>query len=304
MDRCLRCYGELANGENSYHTECADTLFGDIEQRVVLYTMDQLRELSEDEVRHIPLSIFEPAAEGSIQPTSERAWSSCTIYPDGGHIANLTMLLAQAAHIVTAPHGLVRLTSGELYYMAKRVEIGANGELLPMEDICQISELSFEERYEGQYEEVMELIEEYSSVNRIDVVTLWEQVVFAWICGNSDFNLKHIALYEPYKGICSLAPLKYATSTALSNSDLLGTMALSINGKRSGVKRADIERAMRESGLKMRAINIIFKKFVAAKQTWFELIDSSPIDEELKDRYKKLLENQLKQLEVLEIPKK
>lgn len=273
----------------------------DIELTEIPYTIEQIEELSRSEVPTIPLSMFEPSTiETTLQTRVERSdsvFNRFKLYPIGGEIAEVTMKLAETAHIVTAPHKVVKLADGTSIFASQRVDINSQGKALPIEDLCQISELTFEERYEGSYEQVMGLIEECSSVNRIDVITLWEHVAFSWICGNSDFNLKDIALYEPYDGICSLAPLRFATSIALLEADKLGTLALTLNNKKEGIQRSDIEAGMKKSGLKNRAINIIFKKFVSARETWFKLIDESSLSVELKESYKKLLSKQLKAVE-------
>ncbi len=271
----------------------------DKELAEVPYTIEQIEELAKCETPTIPLSIFEPT---TIESTSKEQgdnspWDRYKLYPIGAEIAQLTMQLAEVVHIVTAPHRIVNLPDGTPIFASQRVDIDSQGKALPMEDLCQISELKFEERYEGSYEQVMELIEECSSVNKIDVITLWEHIAFAWICGNSDFNLKEIALYEPYNGICSLVPLRFTTSTALINPEKLGHLALTLNNKKGVIQRSDLEAAMKKSGLKNRPINIMFKKFVAAREAWFNLIDQSSLGSELKDSYKKLLDQQLKALE-------
>ncbi len=295
MNRCLYCYKELVESEVDYHKECAEVLFGG-NYVDMPYSVEQLRDLSQREVQLVPLSIFESDSVERCEEQDDSLWSRFVVDPEEGVIASLTMKLAQAAHIVTAAHTLVRTTDGELRLAVRRVDIASGGERLPMEDGCQISELTPEERYEGAYEEVMEMIEEYSSVGRIDVITLWEQVVFAWICGYSDFNLQGVALYEPYSGICSLAPLRFATSNGVVDRERIGEMALSVNNKRKKIVRQDLEGAMRRSGLKSRAINIIFKKFVAARDQWFDIIEESLLSDDQKAKYRELLDGSLRTL--------
>lgn len=301
MNRCLHCYKELVEGEANYHLHCCESLFGATTPSTLPYSAEQIAQIADRPLTPVPLSCFELSTStlsGEVEQSScDPFFERFTIYAEGGVVADLTMKLAEALHIVTAPHTLVRLDDGSLRYAIRRVDVTTSGVRIPMEDISQISELSFEERYEGSYEQLMTLIEECSSVNRIDVNNLWEQVVFAWVCGDSDFNLTQIALYEPYAGICSLAPLRFATSHALFDGAKLGAMALEINRKRVGIKRIDLEAAMRESGLKGRAINIIFKKIVAAKPRFMERVDESLLDADQKLSYKKLLEAQIKTLE-------
>ncbi len=302
MDRCLRCYSDLNEGEIKYHKECVDSLFVGVDMDNFQYTVEDIERSSKSRIAPIALSIFEPSTvveEVADRSSDDPFLSRFTFYREGAELTDLTMKLAQAAHIVTASHSLVSLSDGSRRLAVRRVDIDNEGRQLPMEDVCQISELSFEERYEGEYEQITEMIEECSSVNRIDLITLWEHVVFAWICGNSDFNLSQIALNEPYAGICSLAPLRFATSVALYDPSKVGAMALGVNGKRRGVGRADLEAAMRSTALKNRAINLIFKKFVASRDVWFELVDNSWLEPQQKADYKILLDRQLKILEVI-----
>ncbi|MFI3289714.1 MAG: HipA domain-containing protein [Rikenellaceae bacterium] len=298
MNRCLRCYRNLELDEQDLHKECADeALFDGVDMSK---TAEELTKITNDRVTTLPLSIFESSSMNDSSYLNEGVISdgNFLFYSEGAAVADLTMKLAQASHIVTASHSLFRLSDGSLSMAVRRIDRDSRGVPFPMESLCQISELTFAERYEGSYAETMEMIEEYSSVNRIDIISLWECVVFAWICGYSDFNLSQIALYEPYAGICSLAPLRFATSTALSDPSLLGAMALDVNGRRVGIGRVDLEAAMRSTALKNRAINLIFKKFVASRDIWLELVDNSFLDQEQKQDYKKILINQLKSLEL------
>ncbi len=298
MSRCLCCYGPLVEGERDYHAECALSIFGSAAPDSLLYSNEQLNLLSRRKKRVTPLSIFEsPAMLSELQLDDEHDPLLRRLsFPENGDcLSHLTMRLAGAAHIVTAPNAMVRTSDGELRLVVSRVDINSMCVELPMENMCQLSQLASEERYDASIEEVMEFVEEHSSVNRIDVINLWEHIVFAWICGNSDFNLEDIALYEPYVGICSLAPLGVVRMGDF-NKPFDGAMALSVNGKRKGITRQDLEGAMRRTGLKGRAMNIIFKKFFSARERWFELVDASLLSDEQKVACKRELGTQLDKL--------
>ena len=68
-------------------------------------------------------------------------------------VEDLTMHLGAIAKIKMVPHSLIRLQSGNLAYITKRID-RVKGQKLLMEDMCQLTERITENKYHGSYEQI------------------------------------------------------------------------------------------------------------------------------------------------------
>ena len=68
-------------------------------------------------------------------------------------VEDLTMHLGSVTGIRVVPHSLIRLQSGDLAYITRRIDRSSKGKI-HMEDMCQLSERLTEAKYKGSYEQV------------------------------------------------------------------------------------------------------------------------------------------------------
>ena len=74
-----------------------------------------------------------------------------------------------------------------------------------MEDMCQLTERLKEDKYQGSYEQIAKAIAKYSAYPGLDLVNFFEQVLFSFITGNADMNLKNFSmLHLPVPNRCLL----------------------------------------------------------------------------------------------------
>ena len=66
-------------------------------------------------------------------------------------------------------------------------------------------------------------------------------------------------------------------------------LALTLNGKKRKIKKADFVTSMQASGLEEKVINNIFAKFAKAKDKWFAFIDLSFLPDEMKEAFKAII---------------
>ena len=159
-----------------------------------------------------------------------------------------------------------------------------------MEDMCQLTERITEDKYHGSYEQVAKTILKYSSNPGLDLVNFFEQVLFCFLTGNADMHLKNFSLIqEPGNGFL-LSPAYDMVSTALVNPADDEDLALTLNGKKKKIKRADFEAAFRTLKLDVKQQVNIFQKMERAKDSWWKCIESSFLDEEYKSRYREIIE--------------
>lgn len=290
MCKCLYCYKPLADGEVDYHKSCARKIFESTTVPVLPYTRANIKELAL-EIVSASTTVTGAQAKLSLDITRDHAgepqrftivglWGRFILKPQTDRFANLpenedlTMHLAEAAGIKTVPHSLIRFADGELCYITRRVDRSKRGGKIAMEDMCQLSERLTEDKYKGSYERIAKLIKQYSAAPLLDVVNFWEVVVFSWLTGNADMHLKNFSLYRPADNYM-LTPAYDLLSTSIVMPEDDEELALTLNGKKQKIKRADFEKAMIDSGMDEKAIEKLFKKFAKTLPKWYALIEES-----------------------------
>lgn len=306
-NRCLYCYQDLKEGQTDFHPACAKKIFGTTTVPELPYTKENISVLAEEVVRsqttitgvQPKLSLDIESSEKKNEPkrfTIVGLWGryilkpQTDMYPNLPELEDLTMHLAEIAKIKTVPHSLIRFADGELCYITRRIDRDEQGNKSPMEDMCQLAERLTEYKYKGSYEQIAKLISKYSNVPMLDLVNFWEQVYFCWLTGNSDMHLKNFSLYSTQKGIYSLTPAYDMLSTKLVMPEDTEELALTLNGKKKKLKRSDFETAFTQSGLDKKVGENIFLKFEKVVPQWLEFIDRSFLMNEMKKRYKKLIQ--------------
>ena len=304
MAKCLYCYKELKEGQTDYHPSCAKKLYGVKTAPVLPYNRSQIGELAKRVVRaqttltgvqaKLSLDVNHGQKNEPDRFTIVGLWGRFILKPQTDtyrslpELEDLTMHMAEAAKIAVVPHGLIRFDDGELCYITRRIDRQPDGSKTAMEDMCQLSERLTEYKYKGSYEQIAKLIKKYSAVPQLDLVNFWEVVVFSWITGNSDMHLKNFSLYKTPLGFC-LTPAYDLLSTLIVMPQDTEELALTLNGKKRKIKRADFEKAMTASGLNEKVIQNMANKFGKAISKWIDLIDNSFLPSDMKREYKRLI---------------
>ena len=312
MARCLYCYKELGKDEKDFHKACSRKMFGTKEVPELPYTRNDLNDLARQVIRSqttltgvqakLSLDINKGTAGTTDRFTIVGLWGRYILKPQTDRFASLpevedlTMHLAELAKIKVVPHSLIRFADGEICYITRRIDRTEKGEKLPMEDMCQLTERLTEHKYKGSYEQIAKGIQRFSSVPKLDLVNYWEQVVFSWITGNADMHLKNFSLYSAVKGHYTLTPAYDMLSTALVMPEDTEELALALNGKKRKLKKSDFITAMQASGLEEKVIENIFRKFLKVKDKWFAFIELSFLPDDMKERYKGIIDEKLKMI--------
>ncbi len=217
-----------------------------------------------------------------------------TRYSDsvGGYSAQaeaLVLRLASKALILTQPTTLYRDDKGEIC-LVQRKGIGA-------ESIEQLAARLEGCHFDHSVEMMADLVEDFSAISRLDVVNLFEQVLFGWIMGCNTMSGSDFALLNNPGG-ATLSPLFNARPSLIfaQEDPTLDQFALSINGKRRGIKRNDFEVAMRYMGLKERIIRITIQKMISSKESWLSTIENSMLEEPQRKALSRLISLRLSAL--------
>lgn len=308
-NKCLYCYREIDSvelgteaGSKGYHEKCSKKFFGKIHPPELNFTEDEILELAEAVIKSqktvtgvqpkLSLSLSENSSEPErfaivglwgdyiLKPQTK-------IYQSLPEIEDLTMHLAEISKLKTVEHSLIRLKSGELAYLTKRID-RKDGRKLHMEDMCQITERMTEHKYNGSYEQIAKAIKKHTANPGLNVTDFFELVLFCFLTGNNDMHLKNFSLLKENSeyDFCPAYDL-VASELVVEGDD--EDLALNLNGKKKKIKKKDFEMAMRGAGLEQKVMENIFKKYKRLIPKWSNFIEESLLSAELKEEYKSLL---------------
>ena len=307
MCRCLYCYLPLEKGEKDFHPGCARKFFGTEKVPELDYTCKDLEQLALQIIKdqtsltgvQPKLSLHLNEHEGSQRLTIVGLWGNFVCKPQTVQFGSmpetedLTMHLAELAKIDVVPHTLMRMADGTLCYLTRRIDRDAKGGKIAMEDMCQLTERQTEYKYKSSYERIAKAIAQYSSMPKMDVTNFFETVLFSWITGNNDMHLKNFSLYEPQDGTIRLTPAYDLLNAAILNPKDDEELALTLNGRKKRIKRSDFIAAGVTMGIDPKTVDKLIGKYVRLQPRMSEFIERSFFDEELKIRYKELLNERM-----------
>ena len=311
MAKCLYCYQDLEEGMVDFHPQCAKRFFGSTAVPSFPYKHSEIKELAKEVVRsqtavtgvQAKLSMDIEKVQHETRFTIVGLWGrfilkpQTELYPHLPELEDLTMHLAEAAHIHVVPHTLVRFADGELCYLTRRVDRTPKGEKIPMEDMCQLSQKLTEHKYRGSYEQIAKLLLQYSSAPKLDLARFWEVVMFSWITGNSDMHLKNFSIFSPFSDNYQLAPAYDLLNTLLVMPSDQEELALTLNAKKKKIKLQDFVSAMNNSGLEGKVIQNMFQRFRSAEEKWYDWIENSFLPQEMKTAYIMMIKERMSRLQ-------
>jgi serine/threonine-protein kinase HipA len=125
---------------------------------------------------------------------------------------------------------------------------------------------------------------------------LFELVLFCYLTGNADMHLKNFALIENAFGEFELSPAYDLVSTALVIADDQEETALTINGKKSRLKKKDFDALASNLEINTKVLNSIYAKFEKALPNWIDFIKQSFLSKAMQKNYIELLQTKHKNL--------
>ncbi len=310
--RCLYCYQFLEESKTEFHERCSLKFFGKKMAPVLSYTLSEMAELAKNVVER---SIAVPGVQPKLSLTlvnevleNGRAGRLTVVGALGGHYIfkppsdaypempqneHLTMRMAEAFGIQTVPSSLIRLASGELSYITKRIDRTESGQKIHMLDMYQVLEAF--DKYKGSLEKIGKALGDYSSNTLLDKLNFFELNLFCFITGNNDMHLKNFSMISSGKE-WNLSPAYDLLNVMIINPDDSDETALTLEGKKKKLKREHFNRFGQGLGLTDRQINAAFKRLEENKGKAVEWIDVSFLSAELKEAYKKVLDEKYSKL--------
>ncbi len=310
--RCLFCYQPLAENEVDFHEKCSRKFFGQSIAPILPYEESNMNELGSQIIQsqmtvtgvQPKISLHLSVGENKQEPkrlTIVGLWGEYILKPPTKlyiklpEVEDLTMHLANIAKINVVPHSLIRLNSGNLAYITKRIDRNKKKKI-HMEDFCQLTERLTEDKYHGSYEQIAKTILKYSTNPGIDVVNFFEIVLFSFLTGNADMHLKNFSLIqEPGVGTM-LSPAYDLVATTLVNPADDEDLALTLNGKKKKIKRNDFIAAFNTLKLDEKQQQNIFYKMEKSHQKWIDFTEFSFLSNDYKTTYKTLIQERFDRL--------
>ncbi|WP_449018952.1 HipA domain-containing protein [Prevotella jejuni] len=310
MCKCLYCYQRLEEGQRDFHPNCARKFFGTKDAPILEYKHEDLNQLAEQVIRaqtsltgvQPKLSLNLNKHDGCNRLTIVGLWGDYIFkpqteaYPQLPENEDLTMHLAEAAKIKVVPHSLIRLSDGKLGYITKRIDRTKNGEKIDMEDMCQLTLHPTEYKYKSSYEQIARTITKYSSTPKLDLTNYMQLLLYCFVTGNNDMHLKNFSLYCPEKDYL-LAPAYDLLNTTIVNPKDKEELALPLSGRKTKLRVADFLNTARTIGLEESVVLRLIKGLQKALPKWQVLIQSSFLDENMKNAYQELIMSRLSRLQ-------
>jgi serine/threonine-protein kinase HipA len=306
MTKCLYCYEEIdASLSGDYHPKCIKAFYETALAPALEYRLDDIERLAKQSVE---LSVTVPG----VQPKISLGWIKTVLESghdgrltimnalDGSYILkpqnilykqmpeneHLSMKLAELFKINIVPCNMIRLASGELCYITKRIDRKKDRLKIHMIDFLQIMELG--NKYMGTMEQLGKTIGELSINTLLDKLRFFELALFNFIIGNNDMHLKNFSMI--------LSDIGWVLSPAY---DLLNVKiilpkdkddtALLLGGKKKNFNKDYFDRFGKVLLLNEKQINSVYKKINNWTPKAIQLIDSSFLNDAFKLQYKKLI---------------
>jgi serine/threonine-protein kinase HipA len=310
MAKCLYCYKALDKDEVDYHSKCTKAFFGTKQAPKLPYQLSEMEKLAKEAAE---LSVTIPG----VQPKLSLGWIKSKLkdghqgrltimdalegqyilkpqnidYPEMPENEHLSMKLANLFKIDIVPVNMIRLASGELCFITKRIDRNPDGTKNHMIDFLQILEL--EDKYKGNMETVGKTIGELSVNTLFDKLRFFESTVFNYVIGNNDMHLKNYSMFLSEQGWI-LAPFYDLLNVKLILPKDKEDFALMLGGKKKNFKKGYFDSLGEVLKLNEKQINSVYKRLEKWLPKAIDLINDSFLDEERKSNYEELVRERVK----------
>ena len=312
MRKCLYCYKALDKiYEGDYHPKCIKAFYGTEHAPILPYQLSEMEKLAKESAE---LSITVPG----VQPKLSLGWikkelenehqgrltimdalegnyilkPQNALYPQMPENEHLSMKLAALFNIDIVPVNMIRLASGELCFITKRIDRNPDGSKNHMIDFLQILEL--EDKYKGTMETIGKSIGELSSNTVWDKLRFFELTVFNYIIGNNDMHLKNFSMWLSDQ-LWTLSPAYDLLNVKIILPKDKEDTALILGGKKMNFSKDYFDRFGNVLKLNEKQINAVYKRLVKWLPEATQLIDMSFLTEENRIAYTNLVTKRVNQ---------
>jgi serine/threonine-protein kinase HipA len=218
-------------------------------------------------------------------------------FPELPENEDLTMRLANSIGIEVPLHGLVYSKDKSLTYFIKRFDRKGQKDKIAVEDFAQLAGMSRDTKYNYSMEKLLKLIDGYCTFPAVEKAKLFKLVLFNFLVGNEDMHLKNYSVIVR-NGLVTLSPAYDLLNTSIVLKGDLEEIALPLKGKKKNLTRKLLVSyfGKEQCGITDKIIEQTLHTIQIALPSWFDLIDISFLSDEMKFKFKGLLE---KRIEIL-----
>lgn len=305
MNKCLYCYLPLDDSDLDYHSKCIKAFFGTKYAPILPYKLSEMEKLAKQAAK---LSITVPG----VQPKLSLGWQKLQaenghqgrltimnaldgnyilkpqnpMYPQMPENEHLSMKLAELFKMDIVPVNMIRLQSGELCFITKRIDRNPDGTKTHMIDFLQILELA--DKYKGTMEKLGKTIGELSANTLLDKMRFFEATVFNFIIGNNDMHLKNYSMFLSEMGWV-LSPFYDLLNVKMILPMDKEDVALLLGGKKENYDKGYFDRFGEVLKLNQKQINSVYNKLAKWLPQAIHLIENSFLEPPLQESYKTLI---------------
>jgi len=303
-NKCLYCYKGL-DEEIDFHQACSLEFFGVKNPPQLSYLIDEMHELAKHVVER-RVSVPGVQSKLSMSVVKEKTKSRLTVvdalggnyilkpptiqYPEMPENEHLTMRLAELCGIKVVSSALIRLKSGELSYITKRIDRANSGDKIHMLDMFQITEAV--DKYKSSMEKVGKAIDKCSANTLLDKLIFFEITVFSYLTGNNDMHLKNFSMINK-NDQWVLAPAYDLLNVSVLIPEDKEELALSLEGKNCRFSKNHFESFGKNLGLNQKQIAGVFVRFEQRLDVMIDFIQNSFLSTELQEKYISLLKSRI-----------
>ncbi|OBX25247.1 HipA domain-containing protein [Gelidibacter algens] len=301
MSKCLYCYKEV-DSDGDFHEACSLSFFGTEIPPKIEYELDEMYELAKQVIeRSVSVPGVQPKLSMSVL-IDDRTHSRLTVVGalGGNYIfkppstdfkempanEHLTMKMAALFSIDVVPNSLIKLASGELSYITKRIDRAEDGAKIHMIDMFQVLEAF--DKYRGSMERIGKAIEAHAANTLLDKLRFFELGVFSYLTGNNDMHLKNFSMIKTSYG-WALSPAYDLLNVKIVNPEDTEELALTIAGRKKRITLQNFLDFAEGLQLSKKQINGVLRRFKELQPSALSLIEASFLSEEIQVGYRKTL---------------
>ena len=303
MSKCLYCYKKVDSG-NDFHQACSLSFFGTEIPPKIEYSLDDMNELALKVVeRSVSVPGVQPKLSMSLLADSKTDSRLTVVGALGGNYIfkppskdyaempaneDLTMKMAELFSVDVVPHSLIKLASGELSYITKRIDRATDGSKIHMIDMFQVLEAF--DKYRGSMERIGKAIETYAENTLLDKLRFFELTIFCYLTANNDMHLKNFSMIKTSYG-WALSPAYDLLNVKIVNPEDTEELALTVAGKKKKITFQNFYDFGINLGLSKKQINSVLERFIDLKNDALNLIEISFLSKKMKINYNETLLN-------------
>lgn len=218
-------------------------------------------------------------------------------YPELPENEAITMALAATIGLDVPVHGLVYAKDNSMTYFIKRFDRAGHNKKLALEDFSQLSGKSRDTKYKSSMEQVSDIINQFCTFPKIELIKLFKLTLFNYLVGNEDMHLKNFSIITKNQKNY-LSPAYDLLNTTIAMIDAKEELALPLRGKKNNLSRKDFFTYFAGERLKINSaiIDDVVNDFTQQIPEWYQLIEHSFLSKNMKEKYHHLLQERIARL--------